>query len=145
MLIGNLGHSPKVKYLPNGDCIANFSIATGKSWTDKATGEKKTETQWHRVVLFQRLAEVASEYLKGGSKVYVEGTLKTRKYTDKTGCDRWTTEVYAQGLQMLGDSKSDVESTAETLDASPPEHTKKEYQAAQDPGNMTDFDDDVPF
>ncbi len=106
ILVGNLGQDPEVRYTQQGDAVATLSIATSETWKDKNTGEKKEATEWHRVVLFRRLAEVADEYLHTGSKVYIEGKLQTRKWTDKEGHDRYTTEIRADQLQML-DSKGD--------------------------------------
>lgn len=93
ILVGNLGQDPEVRYMPNGGAVANITLATSESWRDKATGEMKEQTEWHRVVLFGKLAEVASEYLRKGSQVYIEGQLRTRKWTDQSGQDRYTTEV----------------------------------------------------
>lgn len=104
ILIGNLGTDPEVRYMPTGGAVANLTIATSESWTDKATNEKKENTEWHRVVIYQRLAEVAGEYLRKGSKVYIEGRLRTRKWQDQQGIDRYTTEIICSELQML-DSK----------------------------------------
>ena len=93
ILVGNLGQDPEVRYMPNGGAVANITLATSESWRDKATGEMKEQTEWHRVVLFGKLAEVASEYLRKGSQVYIEGQLRTRKWTDQSGQDKYTTEV----------------------------------------------------
>ncbi|WNO60847.1 single-stranded DNA-binding protein [Rheinheimera sp. MMS21-TC3] len=101
ILIGNLGQDPEVRYMPQGGAVANFTIATSESWTDKATNEKKEATEWHRIVIYNRLAEIAGQYLKKGSKVYIEGKLKNRKWTDKEGIERYTTEILANELQML--------------------------------------------
>ena len=101
ILIGNLGTDPEVRYMPQGGAVANLTVATSESWTDKATNEKKEQTEWHRVVIYQRLAEIAGEYLRKGSKVYIEGKLKTRKWQDKAGVERYTTEIIANELQML--------------------------------------------
>lgn len=101
ILIGNLGADPEVRYMPQGGAVANMTIATSESWTDKATNERKEQTEWHRIVIYQRLAEIAGEYLRKGSKVYIEGKLKTRKWTDKDGIERYTTEIVANELQML--------------------------------------------
>ena len=101
ILIGNLGADPEVRYMPQGGAVANMTLATSESWTDKNTNEKKEQTEWHRVVIYQRLAEIAGEYLRKGSKVYIEGKLKTRKWTDKDGVERYTTEIVANELQML--------------------------------------------
>lgn len=101
ILIGNLGADPEVRYMPQGGAVANFTVATSESWTDKATNEKKEQTEWHRVVIYNRLAEIAGEYLKKGSKVYIEGKLKTRKWQDQQGVERYTTEIVANEMQML--------------------------------------------
>jgi single-strand DNA-binding protein len=101
ILIGNLGADPEVRYMPQGGAVANMTLATSESWTDKASNEKKEQTEWHKVVIYQRLAEIAGEYLRKGSKVYIEGKLKTRKWTDKDGVERYTTEIVASELQML--------------------------------------------
>lgn len=101
ILVGNLGQDPEVRYMPQGGAVANITIATSESWTDKATNEKKEQTEWHRVVIYQRLAEIAGEYLRKGSKVYVEGKLRTRKWQDQQGVERFTTEIIANELQML--------------------------------------------
>ena len=102
ILIGNLGQDPEVKYMPNGGAVTNVTIATSESWKDKNTGEQKENTEWHRVVFFRRLAEIAGEYLKKGSQVYIEGKLRTNKWQDKSGADRYTTEIMANEMQMLG-------------------------------------------
>ncbi|EOD9427831.1 single-stranded DNA-binding protein [Vibrio harveyi] len=106
ILVGNLGNDPEIRYMPNGGAVANITIATSESWRDKATGEQREKTEWHRVVLFGKLAEVAGEYLRKGSQVYVEGQLQTRKWQDQSGQDRYSTEVVVQGfngvMQMLG-------------------------------------------
>ncbi|MEO8151583.1 MAG: single-stranded DNA-binding protein [Rhizobacter sp.] len=102
ILIGNLGRDPEVRYTPNGAAICNVTIATSRNWKDKTSGEKMEETEWHRVVFFDRLAEIAGEYLKKGRPVYVEGRLKTRKWTDKDGAEKYTTEIMADNMQLLG-------------------------------------------
>lgn len=102
ILVGNLGRDPETRYMPNGEAVTNVTIATSDNWTDKSSGEKKEATEWHRVTFYRRLAEVAGEYLKKGSQIYVEGKLRTRKWQDKEGQDRYTTEVIADVMQMLG-------------------------------------------
>ncbi|KKC99981.1 single-stranded DNA-binding protein [Photobacterium halotolerans] len=106
ILVGNLGNDPEIRYMPNGGAVANITIATSETWRDKATGEQREKTEWHRVVLFGKLAEVAGEYLRKGSQVYIEGQLQTRKWQDQSGQDRYSTEVVVQGyngiMQMLG-------------------------------------------
>lgn len=105
ILVGNLGQDPEVRYMPNGGAVANLSLATSDTWTDKQTGDKKERTEWHRVVLYGKLAEIASEYLRKGSQVYIEGALRTRKWTDQSGVEKYTTEVVVSQsgtMQMLG-------------------------------------------
>jgi len=102
ILVGNLGKDPEVKYTANGAAVANITVATSESWNDKQTGEKQEKTEWHRVVFFRRLAEIAGEYLRKGSQVYIEGKLQTRKWQDQNGQDRYTTEIVANEMQMLG-------------------------------------------
>ena len=106
ILVGNLGQDPEVRYMPQGGAVANFSVATSETWTDKNTNEKKEQTEWHRVVFYGRLAEIIGEYLRKGSKVYIEGKLKTRKWMDKDNIERYTTEVVGEEMQML-DGKSE--------------------------------------
>lgn len=106
IIVGGLGADPETRYMPNGDAVTNIRLATTDSWKDKATGEKREITEWHRVVLYRKLAEIAAQYLKKGSSVYIEGRLRTRKWQDKEGQDRYTTEIEASEMQMLGGSKS---------------------------------------
>ena len=134
ILMGNLGADPDMRYTSNGGAIANLSIATSESWKDKTSGEKKEKTEWHRVVLFGRLGEIAGEYLKKGSKVYLEGKLQTRKWQDKNDQDRYTTEIVGNELQML-DSASRQPSEAHNNGSAPNET----------PTSDPDFDDDIPF
>ncbi len=101
ILVGNLGNDPEIRYMPNGGAVANITIATSESWRDKATGEQREKTEWHRVALFGKLAEVAGEYLRKGSQVYIEGQLQTRKWQDQSGADKYTTEIVASEMQML--------------------------------------------
>jgi single-strand DNA-binding protein len=132
ILIGHLGQDPEVKYMPSGSAVANVSIATTESWKDKNTGEKKDKTEWHRVIFFARLAEIVGEYLRKGSQVYVEGRLQTRKWQDKNGQDRYTTEIVASEMQMLGGKgERGEERASEPAGAG----------AAADDG----FSDDIPF
>ncbi|UCE89560.1 MAG: single-stranded DNA-binding protein [Pseudomonadota bacterium] len=135
ILIGNLGSDPEVRYMANGGAVANVNLATSESWKDKNTGEQQDRTEWHRVVFYRRLAEIAGEYLKKGSKVYVEGKLQTRKWQDRDGNDRYTTEIIANEMQML-DSRGG--GTAAFNDA-PAKSTP-----ATAPANEG-FDDDIPF
>ena len=134
LIIGNLGNDPETRYTNSGQAVTNISVATSESWNNKETGNKEERTEWHRIVFFSRLAEIAGEYLKKGSKVYIVGQLRTRKWQDQNGQDRYTTEIVAKDMQML-----DSRSTAE-----PPK------AAAPDPNNhggkvAADFDDDIPF
>jgi single-strand DNA-binding protein len=141
ILIGNLGADPEVRHMPNGTAVATINIATSETWKDKQTGEQQERTEWHRVVLFQRLAEIVGEYLKKGSKVYIEGRLQTRKWQDKTtGQDRYTTEIVANELQML-DSRGAAAHPSESPGfAQPTRETNKSLDMA------TEFaDDDIPF
>lgn len=112
IIIGNLGNDPDVRYMPQGNAVANITVATSESWTDKNTNEKKEETEWHKVVFYGRLAEIVGEYLRKGSKVYLEGKLKTRKWQDQQGVDRYTTEIIANEMQML-DGKQDGQQKAQ--------------------------------
>jgi len=142
ILIGNLGKDPEVRYTPNGLAVGNLTLATSEAWKDKQSGEMQERTEWHRVVMYQRLAEIAGEYLRKGSKVYIEGRLQTRKWQDKnTGQDRYTTEIIADSMQML-DSKGGAASG---------EQMGYEKQAAAAPAMaeaapaLEGFDDDIPF
>lgn len=145
ILIGNLGQDPEVKYMPNGNAVTNITVATSESWKDKNTGEQTDKTEWHRVVFFRRLAEIVGEYLKKGSKVYIEGKLQTRKWQDKNGKDNWTTEIIASEMQMLdsrGGGSSDFNQSQGAPTQSAPQSAPS--QAAPAPMN-NDFDDDIPF
>ncbi len=151
ILIGNLGQDPEVKYMPNGGAVTNVTIATSESWKDKSTGEQKEKTEWHRVVFFQRLAEIVGEYLKKGSKVYIEGKLQTRKWQDQSGNDRYTTEIVANEMQML-DSRGGSGGGGGNFNQSPsqssgaaPQQQQQQPAAAPAGGGMGDFDDDIPF
>jgi single-strand DNA-binding protein len=135
ILVGNLGADPEVKYMPNGNAVANVTIATSESWKDKQTGEQKDKTEWHRVVFFRRLAEIAGEYLKKGSQVYLEGKLQTRKWQDKNGNDRYTTEIIANEMQMLGGRGGGSTDFAAASSAAAPAPAAAGEQ----------FDDDIPF
>ncbi len=145
MLIGHLGRDPEVRYSANGQAIANITLATSEGWKDKNTGEKQERTEWHRIVFFGRLAEIAGEYLKKGMQIYVGGRLQTRKWQDKEGVDRYTTEIVASDMQMLGsragagvpDDSFDNETQAAPASAS---------RGGAKPAEATDdFDDDIPF
>ena len=142
MLIGNLGKEPDVRYMQDGQAVANLTVATSERWKDKNTGEQKERTEWHRVVLYRRLAEIAGQYLTKGAKVYIEGKLQTRKWQDQIGQDRYTTEIVADKLQMLGSRSGG--SDAGQRQAMPPATTGT--TAAQPQGFDEDFiEDDIPF
>ncbi len=146
IIIGNLGKDPEMRFMPSGDAICNFSIATTDSWKDKS-GEKQEKTEWHRISMFGKLAEIAGEYLKKGSQVYVEGRLQTRKWQDKDGHERYTTEIVADRMQMLG-SKSGGGSNFEVVDnstASAPASAAAAKKPAAAKGGFDDLDDDIPF
>lgn len=150
ILVGNVGVDPDVRYLPNGNAVTSLSIATSESWKDKTTGEKQDRTEWHRVVCFNRLGEIAGQYVRKGSKLYVEGSLRTRKWQDKEGQDKYTTEIIATDIQML-DSKSggstNYEDMPQTQQAAPQQQNMNRQsqpsQAAQDAFDQ--LDDDIPF
>src|SRR3990167_4178685 len=136
ILIGNLGKEPEIRYTPNGVEVEKVTLATSESWKDKTSGENVEKTEWHRVVMFQRLAEIAGEYLKKGSKIYVEGRLQTRKWQDKTsGQDRYSTEIVGDNMQMLDSKGSSGASVAE----------KSTAPAMETAPALDSFDDDVPF
>ncbi|RPB33259.1 single-stranded DNA-binding protein [Vibrio diabolicus] len=170
ILVGNLGNDPEIRYMPNGGAVANITIATSDSWRDKATGEQREKTEWHRVVLFGKLAEVAGEYLRKGSQVYIEGQLQTRKWQDQSGQDRYSTEVVVQGfngvMQMLGGRGQGggapmggqqqqqggwgqpQQPAQQQYNA--PQQQQQQQQAPQQPQQQyneppMDFDDDIPF
>jgi len=140
ILIGNLGQDPEVRYTPNNTAVANLSLATSESWKDKNTGEQMERTEWHKVVFFGRMGEVAGEYLKKGSKIYVEGKLTTEKWTDKDGNDRWTTKIIGQSMQML-DSRGNGGDSGGGYGGG----QSGGGQASGGPPPQTDFDDDIPF
>ncbi|MCH8248382.1 MAG: single-stranded DNA-binding protein [Proteobacteria bacterium] len=138
ILVGNVGGDPETRYMPSGSAVTNITIATNETWKDKQTGEKKERTEWHRVALFNRLAEVAAEYLRKGSQVYIEGKLRTRKWQGKDGQDRYTTEIIASEMQMLG-GRSGSGGGANFGD-----DNQGGGNAPPQPG-PDDFDDDIPF
>lgn len=137
ILVGNLGADPESRFAPSGDAICNISVATTESWKDKQTGEKKEATEWHRVGFYGKLAEIAGQYLKKGSQVYIEGSLRTRKWQDKTGQDRYTTEIRGDVMKMLGGK-----SEGQQQSAAPRQQAPQRQQTAPPAG---DFDDDIPF
>jgi len=155
ILIGNLGKDPDVRYLPSGEAVTNITLATTDTWKDKSSGDKKEATEWHRVVFFRKLAEIAGQYLKKGSQVYVEGSLKTRKWTDKEGQERYTTEIVADEMRMLGSRQG----SGDASDAMPRERPAHSAGVASVPASagaskpssggsgsgFNDFEDDIPF
>jgi single-strand DNA-binding protein len=144
ILIGNMGQDPEVRYMPNGNAVANITLATSESWKDKNSGETQEKTEWHRVVFFRRLAEVVGEYLKKGSKVYVEGRLQTRKWQDNNGQDRYTTEIVADQMQML-DSRGGSAAFEENRPAQQQTQSAPAAAPAPAPAQDEGFDDDIPF
>ncbi|EEG1467608.1 single-stranded DNA-binding protein [Salmonella enterica] len=165
ILVGNLGQEPEIRYMPNGGAVANLTLATSETWRDKQTGEMRENTEWHRVVVFGKLAEIASEYLRKGAQVYIEGQLRTRKWTDTQGIERYTTEVVVNvggTLQMLGNRREASQSPAPQTSGQPQQAAapaakkaskgKKSKAAAQPEAQPQqgeyppmDFDDSIPF
>ena len=141
ILIGNLGGNPEVRYTPNGSAVAIVSIATSDTWKDKQSGEMQDRTEWHRVVFFNRLAEVVGEYLHKGSKIYIEGALRTRKWQDKSGVDRYITEIVASDMHMLDNKINEKENIGQHSTVSSPQTTNKNI--AQNENNTISFDDHV--
>ncbi len=140
ILIGHLGSDPEVRYTPDGTAVANFNIATSREWKDKASGEKKKQTEWHRIVVFRRLAEICGEYLSKGSQIYIEGHLQTREWQDKDGNKRTTTEIVASQMQMLGSRGSNQgsgQSSGPSSSNAPSESSASSYPAPEE--------DDIPF
>ncbi|HEY6044330.1 MAG TPA: single-stranded DNA-binding protein [Nitrosospira sp.] len=136
IIIGNLGKDPEVRYMPNGDAVTNITVATTEAWKDK-NGDKQEKTEWHRITFYRKLAEIAGEYLKKGAQVYVEGKLETKKWTDKQGVERYTTEIIASDMRMLG-SKPGAGSRE-------PEDTEKPRKPVAAGTGFDDMDDDIPF
>ena len=146
ILIGNLGADPEVRYLPNGNPVATLSLATSESWKDKQTGERQERTEWHRVVCFNKLGEIVGEYTKKGSKVYVEGSLKTRKWQDQQGVERYTTEIMANDIQMLDSKGNDSQSFYQPKqESSQPRHQPEKNNMSKDHDAFQELDDDIPF
>ena len=150
ILVGNLGRDPETRYMPDGGAVTNVSIATTETWKDKSSGEKQEKTEWHRVAFFGKLAEIAGEYLKKGSQVYVEGRLQTRKWQDKDGQDKYTTEIIADRMQMLGSrqgmgggERAAAPAAAERSGA--PGAAGKPAASKGTGGKFDDFEDDIPF
>ena len=161
IIVGNLGQDPETRYMPSGGAVTNISVATSESWKDKQTGQPQERTEWHRIVFFNRLAEIAGEYLKKGSQVYVEGSLRTRKWQDQGGQDRYTTEIVASEMQMMGgrqgagapmggDPGYGAPAAAPAQSAAPNYQSQPSSAPAQQPApaapqTMDSFDDDIPF
>jgi single-strand DNA-binding protein len=157
IIVGNLGRDPETRYMPSGDALTSITVATTDSWKDKTTGEKKEQTEWHRISFFGKLAEIAGQYLKKGSQVYIEGSLRTRKYTDKDGVEKYSTEIKADTMQMLG-SRQGMGGGAGMDDgggysSAPPARQQPanagagagNRPAARPAPNFSDMDDDIPF
>lgn len=142
ILVGRLGKDPETRYMPNGDAVTNITLATSETWKDK-NGEKQEKTEWHRVTFYRKLAEIAGEYLKKGSMAYVEGRLETRKWTDKAGVEKYTTEIIANEMQMLS-SRSGGGNTFEVVDREPASSGAAK-PAKKAGGEFDDFEDDIPF
>ncbi|MCI0517813.1 MAG: single-stranded DNA-binding protein [Woeseiaceae bacterium] len=140
IIVGNLGNDPETRYMPSGSAVTNLSVATNESWKDKQTGEQKDRTEWHKVAMFGRLAEIAAEYLRKGSQVYIEGKLRTRKWQDKDGQDRYTTEIVADEMQMLGGRSGGSGGAPAMNDSGDRGERSPPPRASGD-----DFDDDIPF
>ncbi len=154
ILVGNLGGDPETRYTAGGAAITNITVATSESWRDKQTGENQERTEWHRVVFFNRLAEIAGEYLRKGRQVYIEGSLRTRKWQDQSGQDRWTTEIVANEMQMLGNRGDDMgarpSSGFRDQQAAParqqaPAQQPQSQQSSNTPAEDGFTDDDIPF
>lgn len=149
ILVGNLGADPETRFMPNGDALANIRLATTESWKDKVTGEKKELTEWHRVVFRSKLAEIVGQYLKKGSAVYIEGRIRTRKWQDKEGQERYTTEIEAREMQMLGGRSGGSAAGGEaeyggSMPSSPAPSAARGAPAKKAP-SFDDMDDDIPF
>lgn len=144
IIVGNLGADPELRYLPSGDAVANIRVATTESWKDKASGEKKEHTEWHRCNLFGRLAEIAGEYLKKGSSVYVEGRIRTRKWQDQAGVDKYSVEVVVESLKMLGGrAEGGEQQPRPQRQESQPQRTERRREATPAGGDFPD--EDIPF
>lgn len=145
ILIGNLGQDPEVRYMPSGGAVASASLATSETWKDKQSGESQERTEWHRLVFFNRLAEIVGEYLKKGAKIYVEGSLRTRKWQDKSGQDRYTTEIVVNEMQMLdgrGNAAAQAHSGASNAE---PSFAQESHSSQTAPLAAAQFDEDIPF
>jgi len=138
IIVGNIGQDPETRFMPNGEAVTNISVATQDKWKDKSTGEPKFHTEWHRITFYRKLAEIAGQYLKKGSQVYIEGKLQTRKWTDKDGIERYTTEIIADTMQMLGGKQNAQE------DAPQDKPQARQAAASKPAPNFNDMDD-IPF
>ena len=154
ILVGNLGKDPETRYMPNGDQVTNITIATSESWKDKTSGEQKEATEWHRVVFFRRLAEIAGQYLKKGSQVYIEGRLRTRKWQGQDGQDRYTTEIHADEMKMLGKREGMGDAPPRESGGgggggsgrpAPRPQSQPDTSSAPMGGGFGDVEDDIPF
>ncbi len=156
IIVGNLGKDPEVRYMPSGSAICSVAIATSRQWKDKTSGDKQEETEWHRVTFFDRMAEIAGEYLKKGRPVYVEGRLKTRKYTDKDGVEKYATEIIATDMQLLGGREGggggagmgggdEMGAAAAPRPAAPARSAPAAKPAPKSATGFDDMDDDIPF
>jgi len=155
ILVGNLGRDPETRYMPNGEAVTNITLATTETWKDRTSGERQDKTEWHRVTFYRRLAEIAGEYLKKGSQIYVEGRLETRKWTDKEGKDRYTTEIIANEMKMLGsrpgagapsyDASDEGGAPAQSRPAARASTAGGSKPSGKSSGGIADMDDDIPF
>ena len=145
IIVGNLGGDPETRYMPSGAAVTNMTVATNESWKDKQTGEQKERTEWHKVAMFNRLAEIAAEYLRKGSQVYIEGKLRTRKWQDQSGQDRWTTEIIADEMQMLGGRGGAGGGDFGGGGGAPSGGGQQGGGNAPPQPGPDDFDDDIPF
>lgn len=143
IIVGFLGNDPEVRTMPAGDLVVNISVATSESWTDKNSGEKKEVTEWHRIVIYRKLAEIAAQYLRKGSQVYIEGRLKTRKWQDNNGQDRYSTEIQCDTLQMLGGRNQDAAQDQPPKQQDKQQKAQSKSQQSEPP--MDAFDDNIPF
>lgn len=143
IIVGFLGNDPEVRTMPAGDLVVNISVATSESWTDKNSGEKKEVTEWHRIVIYRKLAEIAAQYLRKGSQVYIEGRLKTRKWQDNNGQDRYSTEIQCDNLQMLGGRNQDAAQNQPPKQQDKQQKAQSKSQQSEPPVDA--FDDNIPF
>jgi len=145
IIVGNLGNDPEMRYMPSGGAVTNVSVATSESWKDKQTGETKERTEWHRVVFYNRLAEIAGEYLRKGSKIYIEGSLRTRKWQDQSGADRYSTEIIGAEMQMLDSRGGEQAQGGFAPAASRAPAPQAQPSSPAQPSMEEEFDDEIPF